>query len=342
MQAIPPTPRPARTGSRNAERVLLLAVCGALLATASLASSGWDAGARPSRIDKPAPKGLAFNSHKATVADPTGDTLGSGPVQIDITSFSVDAVGEDLVIGISFADAISPPDSSEANAVDGFVDLDTDQDGSTGDVPWTDTLSDPTTGMGNEFYVDFFTYSADDGAADVVNDLTEEVAGRAPVTFTANSLTVTIPLAMIGDDGAVDAATIVGTADEPTDKAPNQGSVASEEVEPGIISLQGGRFTVQVEWEDPLGQSGPGLLIDKSNDSAVLYFFSQDNWEMLIKVLDGCEINDRFWVFYAATTDVGFVVTVTDTQENVTEQYTNPLGQPANAVTDTSAFATCP
>ncbi len=342
MQAIPPTPRPARTGSRNAERVFVLAVCGALLATAALASSGWDAGFRPSRIDKPAPKGLVFDSQKATVADPTGDTLGSGPVQIDITSFSVDAVGEDLVLGITFADAISPPDSSEANAVDGFIDLDTDQDGSTGDVPWTDTLSDPTTGMGNEYYVDFFTYSADDGAADVVNDLTEEVAGRAPVVFTATSLTVTIPLAMIGDDGAVDAATIIGTADEPTDKAPNQGSVASEEVEPGVISLQGGRFTVQVEWEDPLGQSGPGLLIDKSNDSAVLYFFSQDNWEMLIKVLDGCEINDRFWVFYAATTDVGFVVTVTDTQENVTEQYTNPLGQPANAVTDTSAFATCP
>ena len=201
---------------------------------------------------------------------------------------------------------------------------------------------DPTTGMGNEFYVDFFTYSADDGATDVVDDSTETVVGRAPVSFTANSMTVQIPLALLGGDGLVNIATIVGTVDEPTDKAPNLGSVASGEETPGVISLQGGRFTVEVEWTDPMGQTGPGLLVNQSDDSAVLYFFSANNWEMLIKVLDGCSITNHFWVFYAATTNVGFEVTVTDTQENVTMQYTNPLGQAADAVTDTAAFATCP
>ena len=63
---------------------------------------------------------------------------------------------------------------------------------------------------------------------------------------------------------------------------------------------------------------------------------------MLIKVLDGCAINGRYWVFFAATTDVELTVTVTDTQENQTRVYTNPLNQAADAITDTGAFATCP
>ena len=50
----------------------------------------------------------------------------------------------------------------------------------------------------------------------------------------------------------------------------------------------------------------------------------------------------RFWVFYAATTDVGFTVTVTDLLTGTSKTYANPLGQAADAVTDTSAFATCP
>lgn len=55
-----------------------------------------------------------------------------------------------------------------------------------------------------------------------------------------------------------------------------------------------------------------------------------------------CGINNHFWVFFATTTDVGFTATVRDTQGAEVKVYTNPLGQAANAVTDTSAFATCP
>ncbi len=107
------------------------------------------------------------------------------------------------------------------------------------------------------------------------------------------------------------------------------------------LCLNNDRFKVEVEWETStgtgLGQVVPGGTADSSN----LWFFSPNNWEMLIKVLDGCDINNNFWVFFAATTDVGFTVTVTDTLEGETRVYTNPLGQAANAVTDTSAFATC-
>jgi hypothetical protein len=109
------------------------------------------------------------------------------------------------------------------------------------------------------------------------------------------------------------------------------------------LCLNNSRFKVQVNWESQDGRSGQGYAVPYgSEDSGMFWFFDEDNWEMLIKVLDGCAFNDRYWVFFAATTDQKFVVTVTDTLTEEVLQYTNPMKHPANAVTDTSAFATCP
>jgi hypothetical protein len=47
-------------------------------------------------------------------------------------------------------------------------------------------------------------------------------------------------------------------------------------------------------------------------------------------------------VFAAATTNVEYTLTVTDTRTSVSKVYMNELGQPAAAVTDTQAFSTCP
>ena len=79
-----------------------------------------------------------------------------------------------------------------------------------------------------------------------------------------------------------------------------------------------------------------------ADDSGLFYFFTANNWEMLVKVLDGCGITNHFWVFAAATTDVGYTLKVTDTANGMVREYDNPIGQAAPAITDTSAFATCP
>lgn len=47
-------------------------------------------------------------------------------------------------------------------------------------------------------------------------------------------------------------------------------------------------------------------------DSALFSFYDSENWELLVKVLDGCSINGHFWVFAAAATDVGWQVEVVD------------------------------
>ena len=110
-----------------------------------------------------------------------------------------------------------------------------------------------------------------------------------------------------------------------------------------VACLNNNRFRVTATWRDFVGSTGSAMVAPAgTNDSGILYFFTSNNWEMLIKVLNGCTFNNRYWVFFAATTDVQFTVNVTDTVYNTTRQYTNSLGHPANAVTDTSAFATCP
>ncbi len=108
------------------------------------------------------------------------------------------------------------------------------------------------------------------------------------------------------------------------------------------LCLRGGRFRVEVEWQDFSGGTGAGRQVPSGSDeSGLFWFFDADNWELLVKVLDGCPLNDRFWVFAAATTNVGTTLRVTDTVSGQRQVYVNPLGTPSAAVTDTAAFATC-
>ncbi len=107
----------------------------------------------------------------------------------------------------------------------------------------------------------------------------------------------------------------------------------------------GGRFAVDITYHTSQGGglSGSGHAIGLTglgvSQGGLFWFFGQDNPEMLIKVVNGCALNNRFWLFYAAGTNVGFTATVTDTQTGRTRTYTNKDGTAAPPVQDTSAFS---
>jgi uncharacterized metal-binding protein len=110
----------------------------------------------------------------------------------------------------------------------------------------------------------------------------------------------------------------------------------------GNLCLLGGRYRVKVTWTDFVGQQGLGRAVPAgTGDSGLLYFFSPDNWEMLVKVLDGCAINGKVWVFAAATTNVAYTLEVEDTETGLAKTYENPLGKPSVAIADIVAFETC-
>lgn len=109
------------------------------------------------------------------------------------------------------------------------------------------------------------------------------------------------------------------------------------------LCLNRDRFRVEVDWRDFQGGTGRAEVVPgASADSGLFWFFSPDNWEMLVKVLDGCGNNGHYWVFAAATTTVEYTLRVTDTETGDVKEYVNPLGVSAAAVTDAGAFATCP
>lgn len=106
--------------------------------------------------------------------------------------------------------------------------------------------------------------------------------------------------------------------------------------------LLSGRFQVTVAWGDFEGRSDSGTPVPVlSADTAPFWFFARDNWEMLVKTLDGCGVNGHHWVFASAATDVAFTLTVVDTVTSQVRTYDNPLGNAASAITDTQAFP-CP
>ncbi len=108
------------------------------------------------------------------------------------------------------------------------------------------------------------------------------------------------------------------------------------------LCLNHDRFKVTVQWTTSDGESGAGTTIPYTDDSGLVWFFSASNLELMIKVLDACVAPfNHYWVFIGGITDVQFLTTVVDTHTGAVRVYLNELGHPANAVTDTGAFATC-
>lgn len=275
---------------------------------------------------------------KAAATDPAGDLLTTTGEPIDVVRYSAAQVGDQLQLRLELAAPISPADSGRADALFGFLDLDTDQRASTGELPVVDFLSDFESGIGSDLLIDLSTFRSEDGRMDLVAG--GELLSRVPATFADRSLTLDLPLALVGGDGAVSTSAAVGNAKAVTDVVPNGGAVASTAAGDGEVVL-GGRFAVEVSWRDFVGDSGMGTLVFQSEDSAVFWFFQAENWELMVKVIDGCAFNGHFWVFSAATTDVEFTLRVRDTQTDEEKVYVNALGTAAPAVTDTGAFPTC-
>lgn len=90
------------------------------------------------------------------------------------------------------------------------------------------------------------------------------------------------------------------------------------------LCLNQTRFEVKVAWRDFGGQTGVGHASGLTGDAGYFWFFSQNNIEVMIKVLDGRYINDHWWVFFGALSTVEYTITVRDTFTGESRSYYNP------------------
>lgn len=107
------------------------------------------------------------------------------------------------------------------------------------------------------------------------------------------------------------------------------------------LCLNEGRFRVRMRWTDFQSVTRDAKALTFRSDSGFFYFVDDSNLEVLVKVLNGCGVNNKFWVFFAAATNTGFTLTVTDTHTGISKPYTNPLGAFPLTVGDTGAFGGC-
>jgi hypothetical protein len=106
-------------------------------------------------------------------------------------------------------------------------------------------------------------------------------------------------------------------------------------------ALIDGRFRVSVDFSGGTSAAPTAGWRAAAGDTAY-HFFDADDIDVMVKVLNGCAVNDRFWVFAAATTEVEVKLSVTDSQGGGVKSYRAPIGATAPAILDTEAFATCP
>jgi hypothetical protein len=105
---------------------------------------------------------------------------------------------------------------------------------------------------------------------------------------------------------------------------------------PGLC-LQDSRFRMEVSWRDHQGNTGVGHPVPLGEDTGTFWFFSESNVELLVKILDGRNVNDHFWVFYGSLSDVQYEIRIEDTLTGITKTYVNPAGHIASHA-DVDAF----
>lgn len=97
------------------------------------------------------------------------------------------------------------------------------------------------------------------------------------------------------------------------------------------------RFAVEASWRNFTGATGKGQPVLLTSDTGYFWFFSPNNVEVMIKVIDGRSLTGHFWVFYGALSNIEYRLRVIDTETGNTREYFNPANQFAS-VGDTSAL----
>lgn len=180
----------------------------------------------------------------------------------------------------------------------------------------------PPLGAGFYAFVKDFAFGPLSPGTHTLELVPDETATAGPSDNYAKTYTIVVAG---GTQGCQASATVLCIDDQPGDRR-FQLAVSYSTAEGGARSGNGQAIALL-----PVGVDHGGLF----------WFFGSDNPEMLVKVLNGCASNNRFWLFFSAGTNVGFTLTALDTATGAQRTYQNPDLTAALPVQDTSAFS-CP
>ena len=158
------------------------------------------------------------------VSDPAGDLPASASEGApDAVALTGSMRTDSLIVTIAFRSGISAWSMSRPNSLTGFIDLDIDEDPSTGIESAADEAGG-NSGQGVDFYVSLEDVAP--GQVELV-DVASMVTYRIPANFTATAVTVRIPRVLLADfePGFTISAVVGHPARSVTDFVPDAGSV---------------------------------------------------------------------------------------------------------------------
>ncbi|MEO8505923.1 MAG: hypothetical protein ABI609_18655 [Acidobacteriota bacterium] len=106
------------------------------------------------------------------------------------------------------------------------------------------------------------------------------------------------------------------------------------------LLLNDNRFEVEATWRTSTAAGG-GTPHGLTTDTGTFWYFDEQNLENVVKILNGCGVNQHFWVFAGGLTNVLGSLRVTDLVTGAQRIYDNPQNTAFKPIQDTSAFATC-
>ncbi|HEU4629347.1 MAG TPA: hypothetical protein VFS08_06355 [Gemmatimonadaceae bacterium] len=154
--------------------------------------------------------------------DPMGDLRpeASAADAPDALALSGSVDGDTITIRLVFRAAVARFSEGRSNSLDGFVDLDVDENATTGIPAAVDEVGGAT-GMGADFYVDLRDATA---STVTVLEAGETTGTSVPATFGTTTVTIRVPRTLVEeDDGRFRLSALVGNPDGPSDFVPNSG-----------------------------------------------------------------------------------------------------------------------
>lgn len=144
----------------------------------------------------------------------------------------------------------------------------------------------------------------------------------------------TVTLTVANNDGSAITANVVTVSDS--------GNILCHEAA-DTLCLNNTRFSVSADWTKQDGSTGQGKAVKLTADSGYFWFFDPSNIELVVKVLNGCGVDNAYWVFAAGLTNVRVVLNVKDEKTGAVYSKVNEQGVAFAPIQDTAAFpASCP
>ncbi len=246
-------------------------------------------------------------------------TVGNYNLSLACTSSSsCNSVGT-LICGVPVTGSLTATDCAAGGTVNAFVDL-YDFDATAGVpivvtysaplIPLLLTIQDPSSGS---------VLASKGGTGSISLSYTPAYTGRHLVGVTSSQAQATGPYSLAVNCG-LSAGCVPGA---------------------NALCLNNGRFRVTASFQSSDG-SGAGQAVPLTGDTGYFWFFTGTNVEMVVKVVNGCSFNSRYWTFAGGLTNVAVTLTVIDTQNGSTRTYVNPAGTAFAPIQDTAAFSRCP